>query len=85
MIKELEMAQSENVTAEDDQMKILDSIAMVEKDVYTACREMQDLRMQCTSVDLQNMEIKKQIDGSEFLTSDSKNVALTQYEKIVEC
>lgn len=85
MIKELEMVQSENVTAEDDQMKILDTIALVEKDVYTACRELQDIRMNCTSIDLQNMEIKKQIDGTEFLTCDAKNVGLTQYEKIKEC
>ena len=59
MVKELDLVRVENVTAEEDQMAILDSIAVVERDVYSACRELNDLRMQCTSVDLQNMDTKK--------------------------
>lgn len=59
MVKELDLVRVENVTAEEDQMAILDSIAVVERDVYSAYRELNDLRMQCTSVDLQNMDTKK--------------------------
>lgn len=59
MVKELDLVRVENVTAEEDQMAILDNIAVVERDVYSACRELNDLRMQCTSVDLQNMDTKK--------------------------
>lgn len=59
MIKELDLVQMENVTAEDDQMQILDNIAGVERDVYNACRELADLRMGITSGDLSNMDLKK--------------------------
>ena len=46
MIQELELVKVENATAEQDQLTILDSIAVVERDVYTACRELGDVRMQ---------------------------------------
>jgi chromosome segregation ATPase len=84
LIKELEVVRAENVTAEEDQMAVLDSIATVERDVYSACHELHELRMQCNSVDLQNMDIKKQIDSQEFLIGDGQNVALAQCQKIKE-
>lgn len=40
-------------------MNILDSVAVVERDVYSACRELADLRMQCNQVDLANMDLNK--------------------------
>ena len=52
MIKELDLVKAENIAAEEDQMKILETIATVERDVYGACRELGDLRMTCTSQDL---------------------------------
>lgn len=58
-VNELDLVRAENATAEQDQMAILDSVAVVERDVYAACRELNDLRMQCTSLDLQNMDLKK--------------------------
>lgn len=45
MIQELELVKVENANAEADQLTILDSIAVVERDVYTACREQADIRM----------------------------------------
>ena len=59
LIGELELVKKENVTAEEDQMNILDSVAVVERDVYSACREMADLRMQCNQVDLANLDLNK--------------------------
>lgn len=84
MVRELELVRAENVTAEDDQMAILDSIAVVERDVYSACRELNDLRVQCTQVDLANMDAKKQIDYQEQHKCDCQNASMAQIEKIKE-
>lgn len=45
MIQELELVKAENANAEQDQFSILESIAVVERDVYQSCRELNDLRM----------------------------------------
>jgi len=84
MVQELELVKAENATAEQDQLAILDSIAVVERDVYAACRELNDTRMQYTSADLQIMDVKKQIDCQEHLKCECQNVGLAQYEKIKE-
>ena len=40
MVTELDMVKSENVTAEEEQMTILESIITTERDVYTAYRDL---------------------------------------------
>ena len=42
----------ENVTAEEEQTTLLESIYTVEKDVYTSCRELTELRVTCNSHDI---------------------------------
>lgn len=84
MVRELDLVRAENVTAEEDQMAILDSIAVVERDVYGACRELSDLRVQCSQLDMQNMDTKKQIDCQEQFKCDCQNASLAQLEKIKE-
>lgn len=76
MIQELELVKVENATAEQDQLTILESIAVVERDVYTSCRELGDIRMQYNQCDIQIMDSKKMIDGQEQMKCDLQNISL---------
>lgn len=76
MIQELELVKVENATAEQDQLTILESIAVIERDVYTSCRELGDIRMQYNQCDIQIMDSKKMIDGQEQMKCDLQNISL---------
>ena len=52
MITELEMVKAENVTAEEEQLTILESISTTEKEVYTAYRELTEVRAHSSSQDI---------------------------------
>lgn len=84
MIQELELVKVENATAEQDQLTILESIAVIERDVYTSCRELGDIRMQYNQCDIQIMDSKKMIDGQEQMKCDLQNISLAQFDKIKE-
>lgn len=52
MIKELDLAKVENEQAEKEQATVMESLSFVQRDVYEACRELHDVRMQYNSLDM---------------------------------
>lgn len=44
LIKELDLLKAENLQVEDEQMKVIEQIAVTERDVVEASRELSDVR-----------------------------------------
>ncbi len=62
LIRELDQVKSENYQAEDEQFRLLDQIAVTEREVSCASAECADLRHKCSSVDMDNLNCRKEND-----------------------
>lgn len=63
-------------------MDILDQIAFAERDVQAANNELIDLRHQVSSVDMMNLNTRKEIDHHECMICDSKEMNHHNYGEI---
>lgn len=70
LIVELDASKMENAACEKEQMDVLDQIYSVEKDVQAANNEMVDLRHQVSSIDMVNLNHRKEIDHLEAMVCD---------------
>lgn len=70
LIKELDSLKQENYTAEDEQMKVIEQISIVERDVAVASGELAGLRQQSSVDDQVNLNLRKEISYQEGLVTE---------------
>lgn len=63
-------------------MKVIEMIALTERDVMAANRELSDLRNECSHVDATNMNLKKDIDLNESMLAQAKDISFNQYDEL---
>ena len=60
--KELDQLKIENGAAEEEQAKCMELIVVTERDVATANHELADLRANCSTIDMANLGLRKEIE-----------------------
>ena len=63
-------------------MRLMETIAVTENDICTASLEMADLRAACSSKDLENLNIRKEIEFHEKLVGEQKEIAHQNYGEL---
>jgi len=62
LIRELDNLKSENVTVENEQSRLLETISITEREIITASSELADLRHSCSAEDIANLNLRKEIE-----------------------
>lgn len=82
LIRELDHLRAENDAVEKEQVSLLESIAVTERDNFTAMHELCDLRNHLASVDSANLSLRKDIEHFEHLCHDQKEVNHANYGEL---
>lgn len=82
LIKELDSLKQENYTAEDEQMKVIEQISIVERDVAVASGELAGLRQQSSVDDQVNLNLRKEISYQEGLVTEQKEQSHDAYKEL---
>jgi hypothetical protein len=82
LIKELDQLKHENGNVEGEQVKVIEFVAVTERDVGDASRELADLRNQCSHHDADNLNCRKEIEHQEALVAEQKDVQHCQYNEL---
>ena len=53
---------AENLGVEDEQVKVIELIAVTERDVAAASNELADVRHECSTVDMANLNHRKDVE-----------------------
>ena len=82
LIRELDGLKQENQGVEKEQIDVLDLIVGAEKEVQAANNELVDLRHQVSSIDMVNLNVRKEIDHCEAMVCDQKEVNHQNYGEL---
>lgn len=82
LIKELDLLKAENLQVEDEQMKVIEQIAVTERDVVEASRELSDVRNEVSQVDAANLNLRKDIEHQESMVNHEKEVSHNYYTEL---
>ena len=82
LIKELDLLKAENLQVEDEQMKVIEQIAVTERDVVEASRELSDVRNEVSQVDAANLNLRKDIEHQESMVNHEKEVSHSYYTEL---
>lgn len=82
LIKELDSLKQENYSAEDEQMKVIEQISIVERDVAVASGELAGLRQQSSVDDQVNLNLRKEISYQEGLVTEQKEQSHDAYKEL---
>ena len=82
LIRELDHLKAENDAVEQQQVQLLETINVTERDNFTAMHELADLRNQICSVDSANLAARKDIEHFEHLCNDQKEVNHANYGEL---
>ena len=82
LIRELDQLKLENQQCEEEQIRILETIGVTEKDVYQASMELSDTRTASTQHDSVNLNLKKEIDYEQQLVNEQKELSNKNYQEL---
>jgi chromosome segregation ATPase len=82
LIRELDGLKQENYSAEDEQMKVIEQISIVERDVAVASGELAGLRQQSSVDDQVNLNLRKEISYQEGLVTEQKECSHDAYKEL---
>ena len=82
LIKELDQLKEENANVEQEQIKVLEFITVTEKDVATASHELADVRNQCSAEDVNNLNLRKDVEHNEALLNEQKDIQHANYAEL---
>lgn len=79
LIRELDMVKSENIQAEDEQIKLLEMVAVTESEYIAKSSELNSLRQQSSIEDQTNLNLRKEIEYQDRLLVEQKEISHSHY------
>ena len=68
--------------SEDEQFRLIEQIAVTERDCANANHELAEIRHHCTSQDLANLNLRKEVDYNEKLLNEQKEINHQNYSEL---
>lgn len=84
LIRELDVVKSENLQAEDEQIKLLEMVAVTESEYIAKSSELNSLRQQSSIEDQANLNLRKEIEYQDRLLAEQKEISHSHYQELTK-
>jgi hypothetical protein len=75
---------SENLQAEDEQIKLLEMVAVTESEYIAKSSELNSLRQQSSIEDQSNLNLRKEIEFQDRLLAEQKEISHAHYQELTK-
>lgn len=82
LIRELDQSRHENMNTEDEQIRLMEQIAVTERDVAASNGELAELRNACSSHDMANLNLRKECEYTDKLVMEQKDVNSRNFQEL---
>ena len=83
LIRELDQVKQENTTAEEEQMRLLETIFNTESEVSQRSSDLAGLRSRSNIEDQQNLNERKEIEYQDKLLNEQKDISHSNYNHLM--
>lgn len=84
LIRDLDLVKADNLQAEDEQIKLLEMVAVTESEYIAKSSELNSLRQQASIEDQANLNLRKEIEYQDRLLAEQKEISHAHYQELTK-